>query len=304
MQLGRSGRRLLPRLSMLALLPAVGAGQCGWSAAGQTGCEPLAPPARLPEILRESSGVAWSRTHEGVLWSHNDGGDDPNLYAVDLEGNPLATLTLEGIRNRDWEDLATASCAAGTCLYIADTGDNAEVRPRVDLYRVVEPEPLARQALTAVPDRFPILLPDGPRDMEALFVLPGDEVYFVSKGRNHPATVYRYPPPLRAGEEVTLEEVQILTGQALPIPAQVTGADASSDGRVVAVRTYQALTFYRVEAGRLLPMEGGRVELRTLEEPQGEAVGFGPDGHVVLTTEAGNFGGVAAIRVLRCGGVG
>jgi hypothetical protein len=101
-----------------------------------------------------------------------------------------------------------------------------------------------------------MVLPDGPRDMEALFVLPGEELYFITKGRSHPVTVYRYPPPLRAGETVTLEEVQTLTEGPVAIPYQVTGADASPDGRLVAVRTYESLTFYRMSRGRLVPLRG------------------------------------------------
>jgi hypothetical protein len=97
-----------------------------------------------------------------------------------------------------------------------------------------------------------------------------------------------------------MEAVQDLSDGAMPIPAQITGADATPDGRTVVIRSYGALTFYRVEDGALVPVDGGRVSLRTLEEPQGEAIGFGPDGQLFLTTEAGNFGGVAALRVLRC----
>jgi len=34
--------------------------------------------------LIESSGVAVSHTYPGVLWTHNDSGDGPYLYATDL----------------------------------------------------------------------------------------------------------------------------------------------------------------------------------------------------------------------------
>ena len=100
---------------------------------------------------------------------------------------------------------------------------------------------------------------------------------------------------------MTLEMVQTFSAGPLSIPSQVTGADASPDGSIVAMRSYYALTFYEWIDGRLYPIEGGRVELRTLQEPQGEAVGLGPDGQVALTSEAGDFGGVAELRVLRCG---
>lgn len=43
-----------------------------------------------------------------------------------------------------------------------------------------------------------MVLPDGPRDIEAMYVLPTDQIFFVTKGRNHPVTIYRYPSPLRS----------------------------------------------------------------------------------------------------------
>ena len=54
--------------------------------------------ASLPDELRESSGLAVSRTQPGVLWSHNDSGDGPNLYAIDMSGRLLARI--QGRRTR------------------------------------------------------------------------------------------------------------------------------------------------------------------------------------------------------------
>lgn len=273
-------------------------GGCAWNAAGDTGCELAGQPHSLPEALHESSGVAASRVHSGVVWTHNDG-TGPFLFALDEEGSLLARIPFSGADLRDWEDLSVGDCPSGSCIYLADTGDNEEVRQGIQLIRMPEPGVLDADT-ELVAEVFPIALPDGPRDVEALFVLPGEEVFLVSKGRADPLTVYRYPPPLRPGEQVTLEEVQHLSDGSMSIPAQITGADASPEGDLVVLRTYQALFFYRVDGGTLVPVDGGRVTLRTLEEPQGEGVGIGPGGQILLTTEAGNFGGLAALRVLRC----
>lgn len=288
--------------SLLLLFLTVAANGCTWSAAGGTGCRLAAPPFPLPESLDESSGVARSRIHPGVLWSHNDGGD-PILYALDTLGRLNTRISFHGERIWDMEDVAVGDCPGGSCIYLADTGDNQEVRPQVQILRIPEPSTL-NEGDTLTAEVFPIALPDGPRDIEALFVLPGGEVYLVSKGRSDPQTVYRYPAPLRPGERVTVQAVQNLSEGAMPIPAQITGADATPDGNTVAIRSYEALMFYRVEEGRLVPVDDGRVILRTLEEPQGEAVGFGPNGRIFLTTEAGNFGGTAALRVLECASIG
>jgi hypothetical protein len=251
----------------------------------------------LPGILGESSGVAWSRARPDVLFSHNDGGDGAFLYALDRQGSLLGKIPLAGATNQDWEDLATGPCDAGFCIYVADSGDNGEIRDSIVLYRAVDSGTYDGTSFSVA--AFPMVLPDGPRDIESLFVLPGERVFLVSKGRSGPVTLYRYPSPLRAGETVTLEEVQTLSPDRLPIPQQVTGADASPDGSLVAIRTYEALTFYRWLDGLLMPLDGGRVALRTLDEAQGEAVGLGPGGELALTSE-GALGRGPTLNLLAC----
>lgn len=282
-------------------------GSCGWNAAGMTGCQPNGSARALPEGLNESSGVAWSRSSPGVLFSHNDGGHEATLYALDTAGALLGEISLEGAQNRDWEDMAIGTCGTGTCVYLADVGDNAGARDRIILYRTREPEILLGSPGTVettlgasqTAEAFPMVLPDGPRDMEALFVLPGEEVFFVSKGRHQRVTLYRYPPPLRTGETVTLEAIQSFSQDRLPTPRQVTGADASADGRTVAIRSYESLTFYTWKDDQLVPMEGGRVYLRTLDEAQGEAVALGPGGKVALTSEKA-LRRRASLSILQC----
>ena len=50
----------------------------------------------------------------------------------------------------------------------------------------------------------------------------------------------------------------------------------------------------------LAVMEDGLVNLRTLQEAQGEGVGIGLDGQVVLTSEGGPAGGPGGMTFLRC----
>jgi hypothetical protein len=283
--------KTLPLVSILI------AGSCSWNAAGTTGCEPTGPAVALPDVLAETSGVAWSGARTGVLLTHNDGGHDASVFALDQTGRVISEIPLEGVRNRDWEDIATAECQAGFCIYLADIGDNQVRREQVFLYRIVDSGLYDGRPVR--PDVFPMVLPDGPRDMEAMFVLPGEEVYLVSKGRSNPVSLYRYPPPLRPGQPVTLEHIMDFTEDRLPIPRQVTGADASLDGRLVVMRSYVDLAFFQWADDRLIPVDGGSVALRTLNEAQGEGVALGPHGQVALTSEAAR-GDVASLRFLRC----
>jgi len=66
----------------------------------------------LPPELRESSGLAASRAHPGLFWSHNDSGDGPMLYAIDTTAALLGVVEVEGARAVDWEALGMGPCPA------------------------------------------------------------------------------------------------------------------------------------------------------------------------------------------------
>jgi hypothetical protein len=280
--------RLGAALALLACVPIATAGP---------GCVPLASPLILPGELQETSGIAVSGRDPDVLWTHND--DGALIFAIDRRGTVLGRHALS-MRPRDFEDIAAAPCPDGTpCLYLADTGDNAEQREPGDARILRVHEPVVGAPGTLETEAFPIRFPDGPRDTEAIFVLPEARVYLVTKGRSHSVTVYGYPGPLRAGT-VTLVEAQQLADGPQPLLDQVTGASASPTGSTVAIRTYQSLRFYGVAGDSLVPVPNGLVNLRSLEEVQGEGVSLSADGRVLLTAEGGPLGGPAALSQLRC----
>ena len=288
-------RRRPGLLAGLAVLPLILS--CGLSIGDGPGCRLDGPPVALPEILDETSGLAVGIRDPSRIWTHNDAGHEPHLYALDAAGALHATVVVDQ-RNRDWENMDRGRCGPGSCLYLADTGDNLEVHTRVVLYRV--PEPDGRVDGTASADRYLMRLPDGPRDVEAMYVLPDERIFFVTKGRNHPITLYRYPPPLRPDAVVTLEPVQVMSSGPAAPSRYVTGASATLDGATVVIRTYETLEFFTVtENDELHPLEDGRVNLRTLREPQGEAVAFLPDGRLILSSESG-FTSLPSIVLLTC----
>jgi hypothetical protein len=257
---------------------------CGNYRADESDCTLDGPPTTLPGALRETSGVAAGIRNPSLVWTHNDRGNRPVLYAVDRDGQVHARIELNQ-PNDDWEDVARGRCDLGACLYVADTGDNEERRDIISFYRLAEPEGEGDRRVEA--ERYRMVLPDGPRDIEAMYVLPTDQIFFVTKGRNHPVTIYRYPSPLRSEGVVTLVEVQRLTAGPVARPRMVTGASATLDGGTVAIRTYESLEFFDVTGGEELLESGvGRVDLRMLQESQGEGVGLGTNGAIVLSSES------------------
>ena len=260
--------------------------------------------------LTESSGVAVSRTHRGVLWSHNDSGDGPYVYATDLAGADRGALLIPGATAVDWEDMALGPCPArsGDCLYFADTGDNGERRPTVTVYAVPEPEPPVSpadtQRTTAAPAVLRLRYPDGSHDVEAIYVSFRDSaLYLVTKGRSGAIRLYRVPADdWRGGGDSTVVASLV---QDIPIaPEQsagrwVTGAAMRPDGGLVAIRTYSEIYFFTpADAGRLSAASRPVCSVRGLEQ-QGEAIDFLDETTVVLTSEAGR-GSPGTIHTVRC----
>jgi len=251
--------------------------------------------------LTESSGVAASRSHPGVLWTHNDAGNPAILFATDTAGRALGRWPVAGAESRDWEDIALGPCPAGTCLTIGDVGDNAERRAHVVLYRIPEPDP-SQGGVTLTAEHLVVRYPDRPRDVEALWVDPSGDTWLVSKGRSDGVFLYRVPATawdtdtVMAGLADTLPiAADILAGRA------VTGAALAPDAGRVAIRTYRELhLFTRAPDGTLTPAPGpNRCDVIGLGT-QGEAVDWLDTETLVLTSERrGGAGG--EVHLLRCG---
>jgi hypothetical protein len=253
--------------------------------------------------LVESSGVAVSRAFPGVLWTHNDSGDGPYLYATDLRGTDRGALLIPGAQAIDWEDMSLGPCptrvSAATCLYLADTGDNLEFRPFVTIYAIPEPAPPERASDTLGITRAPAVLwlryPDGPHDVEAVYVSPRDTALFlVSKGtRGSAIRLYRVDRSAWRTTDTTSEVVVATLVQTLDIlPSSeagrlVTGGAVRPDGRVVALRTYTEIyLFHPGVGGRLLAARDRPCNIAGMEIG-GEAIDFLDDSTFVMTSEAG-----------------
>ncbi len=149
-------------------------------------------------------------------------------------------LLLGGVLNNDWEDIALD--ASGR-LIVADFGNNTNARKDLALHFIEEPEPdegravVTRTVLFRYPEqaRWPAPKGDFNYDAEALFTV-GDEVYVLSKHRSDTMSrLYRLD-----AREVGVVNVLTRVGEFDAL-GQVTGADASEDGLMLAVLTYDRI---------------------------------------------------------------
>jgi hypothetical protein len=262
-------------------------------------CDPPDLSVPLPDDIPESSGVATSRNHPGVFWTHNDSGWEPVVFAVDSLGVILARVRVDGATNRDWEDIELASCAPGhedDCLFIGDIGDNNEHHERIAVFRIPEPNPWTdsvSQPATAIRATYA----DGPRDAEALFVTDRG-IHIVNKGRSHPIELFRIPAPYHPDDTIALSALQQLAPPPTSVSAQVTAAAASVDQKRVVLRTYGGLEFFEIDGDTLVPF-GRPAGLVAPDQRQGEGADFLADGRFVLTSEA-QGSHPAGLAIVRC----
>jgi hypothetical protein len=256
--------------------------------------------------LIESSGVAVSRSHPGILWTHNDGGDRPTLYVTNLLGDDLGHFRIAGADAQDWEDIALGPCphTERTCIYIADTGDNLHRRRDVAIYIVEEPSVLPERGKRADDElqaaRLEVRYSDGPHDVEALAVAPDGSIFLITKGQRGRIKLLRVPTGTARDTSVTVSEegfFDIVPQRALG--RFVTGAAISPSGQRLVVRTYTEINLYRREPDGIV--RDGNPCWLGLRERQGEAIDFWDEDLLVLTSEAGlnRRGSVAIVRCPR-----
>ena len=221
--------------------------------------------------LVEASGLAVSRTTEGVLWSHNDSRDGPRLYALGTDGSDLGTFEILGASAFDWEDIGAGPDASGEghYLYVGDIGDNFDIRDGlIALHRVPDIDPASMDR--AFPEAAPVALtyPDGSHNAEALFIDPVDPAaYIITKSRTE-AFVYRGSIEIAEGAaEMELVATLFLGGE-------VSGADISADGSLIALRGYDSVWMWPRTAGQSIAeaLVSEPCEAPSPDERQGESI--------------------------------
>ncbi len=276
-------RILLPLVLMLSTPASTPAPGARWS-------EPQVAGLVTDAAMDEISGLAASREHPGQYWAINDGGNSAQLHLMDGQGQHQGSVDVTEVANVDWEDLASFTLDGRNYLLISDTGDNGGIRQDLALHVFEEPVAFDRPAKLAWTIHF--RWPDGPRDCEAAAVDPvRGEVLLVSKKRV-PAELFRVA--LAASPEVVVAQVvgtlpgieQPDAGDLARSPiygryrAQITGADLSPNGRVLAVLNYRSILFLvRERGGDWQPALATKLPHLTLPWiPQAEAIAFSLDG--------------------------
>ncbi|MEM8678360.1 MAG: hypothetical protein AAGF97_03295 [Planctomycetota bacterium] len=275
----------MPKLWTSALLYVLWTGALPVTAQSSNPPLPEYGPAELVAELacravKESSGIACSRRHAEVLWTHNDSGGLPQVFACDLEGRHLGEVKLRGADAKDWEDMAAFSLDGEDYLLLADTGDNGARRECYELYLIKEPAPEDESVNVERIVRFNF--GGGSADCESVAVDPVTrKIILVTKAWSLKCKVYELPLDPTPTEQL-LEASQI--GE-LMLPG-VTALDITADGRRAVALTYaNAFEYTRADDetwAAALARPGNEIKL--VARKQSEAVCYHPDGRSLFCT--------------------
>ncbi|MBT8203056.1 MAG: hypothetical protein HKN74_02575 [Acidimicrobiia bacterium] len=233
--------------------------------------------------LTEISGLAASRAYPGVLWAHNDSGDDAAIHALAGDGTALGRTLLPDLTARDWEDIAIGPGpeAGRDYLYLADIGDNRGDRATVQIHRLPEPSPGTNRVGGG--ETLTLTYSSGPAEAETLLVDPDSgDLVILGKALSGVTPVFFVPGTT---DWSTPQQADNLGDIELGTFAVATGGDAT-DG-VVVVRTYDEIFRWTRPPGRDLAatLFGPGCRAGTVRDSQGEAIAIGPDGQIFTTSE-------------------
>lgn len=273
---GLLGAGVLGAVSLGAAAP--GAQAADLAAAPQVRCTPEDP--RLTEL----SGLVVA--DDGSLLAVGDGGAAPQVLHLDAACAVTAVTTAD-VDPYDVEDLARGP---GGTLWLADTGDNDRARDTVAVLVLSSADPGRVDA-----ELHRLTYPDGPHDAEALLVDATGRPFVVTKEIGGSAGVYAPtealaspgPVPLRRVATVTVAGTGTPGGPVGPLGSVVvTGAAASPDGSVVALRTYTDAYLYDAPGGDVVAaLAGEPLRVPLPDEPQGEALALSADGTLLSAGE-------------------
>ncbi|MGQ4487093.1 WD40 repeat domain-containing protein [Streptomyces sp. SAS_281] len=237
--------------------------------------------------ITESSGLAASRLHPGIYWTHNDSDDGPYVFAVDSRtGKTVATITMKGVGQP--RDVEAISIGPDGNVYVGDIGDNLNGSwDHVWIYRFPEPKTLKDATVRAT--QFDVKYADGPRNAEALMVHPRTgRVYIASKNEDG-GGLYEGPAKLSTGGDNVFKRV----GE---VPWVTDGA-FSPDGKELVLRSYFSARGYTFANGRL----GKDYDVESPLLPQSESVTYTADGSALMYGSEGERSSVVRVDLKASG---
>lgn len=244
--------------------------------------------------MDEISGIVSTTGISDHLWAHNDNGDKARLFLINLRGELIQTVTLDGVKNRDWEDIASFKDTHNgkTHLYIGDIGDNDAKYSFCQVHIIEEPayKPSSLPTIVTPIKTITYTYPDGPRDAETLMVDPQNgDIYIITK-REQKVGIYKIAYPYQSGSIVATKLAE------LPYK-YIVGGDIARDRSAMIIKDYEKIYYFSLSTNQKID----EALLTTpylppyFIEPQGESIAWASDSKTFYTLSETSFAKIAPV---------
>ena len=207
---------------------------------------------RLPKELKEISGLVFA--NDSTLIAHNDGGNDPKIYVLNLDGSIRHKVSVTNADNTDWEDITLDEKGN---LYLGDFGNNNNTRTdlkilKVSLKKVLDNEDVEAKFIEfSYPEQkdFPPKLSEKYFDCEAMSFY-NDSLYLFTKCRTEPfdGKCFVYTLPVKPGVHKAKKKYYMVLGKRDWFRDAATSA-AIQNGKLFLL-TYNRVITHTFENGK------------------------------------------------------
>ena len=243
-------------------------------------------------IIEEASGLVESVENSNSLWTHNDGGDGPFLYLISsFDAKILKKISLVGIKNEDWEDLAIGPSILGdtsTYIYLGDIGDNKKNKTIKKIHFFREPKIKDfDNELIEINDIKTISFYSEKKieNFETLMIDPNSkELFLIAKNKKKKQNIYKI-----VTENIEIDEIQkakkYLTLNLKNLKGEITGGEISRNGQKCLIKTYKNVFLWerkKDEKWKNIWSQAPKI-LKYIPESQGEAICWSNDENAYFT---------------------
>ncbi len=203
---------------------------------------------KLPKSIEESSGLILY--NDTLFITHNDSGDKPTLYFINLKGELIHQITVSNAINNDWEEITKDE--EGN-IYIGDFGNNLNKRKNLTIYKIAPENLLKTSHIVAkiitfsYPDQtaFPPEETTLNFDAEAMF-FHNDSLWIFTKCRAVPfhGNTFIYTIPSHPGSYTATVKGKLFIGDNGFAKDAITGVAFSHS--ILYLLTYNRIVVYEL----------------------------------------------------------
>lgn len=238
---------------------------------------------KLPKSIEESSGLILY--NDTLFITHNDSGDKPILYFINLKGDLIHQITISNAINNDWEEITKDEQGN---IYIGDFGNNLNKRKNLTIYKIA-PENLLKTTHVIAkiitffyPDQtaFPPEEATLNFDAEAMF-FHNDSLWVFTKCRATPfhGNTFIYAIPSQPGNYTATAKGKLFIGDKGFAKDAITGVAFSHS--TLYLLTYNRIVVYELNNNTFL----FKKTIATTPYSQKEAIAISRDQSTLFLTD-------------------